>query len=516
MENTVHSFLPVWACLASLAAVPLILIFRKETLLRESVTILAGIAKFGFVLAMVPIILGGKTISITLIDGIAGSVVPIAFRVDGLGLLFAIVASVLWIPTSIYAIGYMRTLKEHSQTRFYVFFAVSLFATLGVAFSGNLLTLYLFYEILSLATWPLVAHHQDDEAKRGGRSYIAHLLGSSIAFVIPAMLYAYSKSGGTLDFGAQAILADADIGYVPGLALLLAFCFGFSKAALMPLHSWLPGAMVAPTPVSALLHAVAVVKVGVFCVIRTVLDVFGVELLSSLGIHIVLCWIAAFTLVTASLIALTQDNLKRRLAFSTISQLSYIVLGIALLSEKAALGSILHIAMHAFGKITLFFCAGAIFVAAGKKCVSELDGLGRRMPVTFIAFTIGAMSVTGLPPTGGFLSKLYLVWGAADAHQIALLCAFLISTVLNGAYFFPIVYRAFFLPAPTLVNGGTGESGAGAAGAAAAISTKIAEAPLLCVLPLAFTALGSLFLFFFPGTFFDLANLAIHGGIANP
>ncbi len=496
MENTVTSFLPVLACLASLAAVPLILIFRKEIFLRELVTFAAGIAKFSFVLAMLPIVLDGKVIEFTFVNGEEGINVPIAFRVDGLGMIFALVASSLWIATSLYAVGYMRGLKEHAQTRFFVFFAISLCATLGVAFAGNLLTLYLFYEMLSLATWPLVTHHQDKEARTGGRTYLSYLLGTSIAFAIPAILFTYVQSGGDLSFGGAAILAQSELGYWPALVLLLAFAFGFSKAGMMPFHSWLPGAMVAPTPVSALLHAVAVVKVGVFCVIRVVTEVFGVDpmdLLGRLGINLVLCWIAAFTVIASSLIALTQDNLKRRLAFSTVGQLSYIILGVSLLSQHAVAGSMMHIAMHAFGKITLFFCAGAIFVACGKKYVSQLDGLGRRMPVTFAAFAIGAMSVTGLPPTGGLLSKFYLVWGAAEAGQIALLCVFLVSTVLNGAYFFPIVYRAFFKPVPV------GES----------VPDGIHEAPLACVLPLAITAVGSVLLFFFPGILLQLTDLMV-------
>ena len=492
MENTVTSILPVLACLASLAAVPLILIFRKEIFLRELVTFGAGIAKFAFVLAMLPLVLDGKVLEYTFISGFAGINVPIAFRVDGLGMIFALVASSLWIATSLYAVGYMRGLKEHAQTRFFVFFAVSLCATLGVAFAGNLLTLNLFYEMLSLATWPLVTHHQDKEARTGGRTYLSYLLGTSIGFALPALIFTYVKSGGDLSFAGAAILAESDLGYWPALFLLLGFAFGFSKAGMMPFHSWLPGAMVAPTPVSALLHAVAVVKVGVFCVIRVVTEVFGVDLLGKLGINLVLCWIAAFTVITSSLIALTQDNLKRRLAFSTVGQLSYIILGVALLSEHAVAGSMMHIAMHAFGKITLFFCAGAIFVACGKKYVSQMDGLGRRMPVTFAAFAIGAMSVTGLPPTGGLLSKFYLVWGAAEAGQIALLCVFLVSTVLNGAYFFPLVYRAFFKPTPE------GEA-----------TTGIHEAPLACVIPLTVTAIGSVLLFFFPGTLLELTDLMV-------
>ncbi len=493
MDNTVHSLLPVWACLASLLAVPLIVIFRREILLRELSTFIAAFAKFGFVLAMLPIILSGSTITTTLVDGIAGINVPIVLRVDALGITFALVASSLWIVTSLYAIGYMRGLKEHSQTRFFAFFALSLSSTLGVAFAGNLLTLYLFYEILSLSTWPLVTHHQDKEARSGGRTYLTHLLGTSVAFGIPAIIFTYLKSGGDLSFAGSAILAEQEMSFLPAVVLLLAFVFGFSKAGLMPFHSWLPGAMVAPTPVSALLHAVAVVKVGVFCVIRVITGVFGTgedSILSKVDANLVLCWIAAFTVIASSLIAMSQDSLKRRLAFSTIGQLSYIVLGVALLSDHAVQGSIMHIAMHAFGKITLFFCAGAIFVATGKKYISQLDGLGKTMPFTMAAFAIGAMSVTGLPPTGGLLSKFYLIWGAADAEQYALLAVYLISSVLNGVYFFPVVYRAFFKSA----DGGKP-------------AIRIKEAPLACVVPLSITAVSSLLLFFFPGLLLELATM---------
>jgi len=497
MDNTVNSLLPVWACLASLLAVPLIVLFRKEIFLREMSTFIAGFIKFGVVLAMLPIILSGKTITTTLVEGIAGINVPIVFRVDAFGITFALVASSLWIVTSLYAIGYMRGLKEHAQTRFFAFFAFSLSATLGVAFAGNLLTLYLFYEILSLSTWPLVTHHQDKEARSGGRTYLAHLLGTSVAFGIPAIIFTYIKSDGDLSFAGSAMLAGQDMGYLPAVVLLLAFVFGFSKAGLMPFHSWLPGAMVAPTPVSALLHAVAVVKVGVFCVIRVVTGVFGTgedSILSKLDANLVLCWIAAFTVITSSLIAMSQDSLKRRLAFSTIGQLSYIVLGVALLTDHAIQGSIVHIAMHAFGKITLFFCAGAIFVATGKKYISQMDGLGKVMPFTMGAFAIGAMSVTGLPPTGGLLSKIYLMWGAADAQQFALLAVYLVSSVLNGVYFFPIVYRAFF-------KSPEGET----------LSSGIKEAPLACVLPLSVTAVGSVLLFFFPGLLLKLATMMTAG-----
>ncbi len=502
MPTVVHSSLPLWACLASLLAAPVIVLFRREPFLREATTFLAGFIKFGLVLAMLPVISSGKVIEYILIEGFAGVSAPIQFRVDGLGMLFALVASSLWILTSLYGVGYMRGLKEHSQTRFFAFFAVSLCATLGVAFAGNLLTLYLFYEMLSLATWPLVTHHQDKEARTGGRTYLAYLLGTSVGFALPALIFTWIKSGGNVDFGGEAILAHADLGWLQGLLLLLAFAFGFSKAGLMPFHSWLPGAMVAPTPVSALLHAVAVVKVGVFCVIRVVTGVFGVQLLGPKGLNtgIVLAWIAAFTVIVSSLIALSQDNLKRRLAFSTIGQLSYIILGVALVTELSVTGSVLHIAAHAVGKITLFFCAGAIFVATGKKYVSEMTGLGKTMPLTMGAFFVASLSVIGLPPTAGFISKFHLVLGTADAGQKALLAVFLVSTILNAAYFLPISFQAFFPRAGTTPGGDRKFAW-----------SEVREAPWACVAPLVITALLSVVLFFCSGFLRQLVGQFVSG-----
>jgi len=384
----------------------------------------------------------------------------------------------------------MRELKEHSQTRYFCFFALALSATVGVAFSANLLTLYLFYEMLSLATYPLVTHHQDKEARSSGRKYLLYILGTSIGLVLPAMIICYYLTG-TLEFSRQGFLAGSGSKTLMAV-LVVMFLFGFAKGAVMPLHSWLPAAMVAPTPVSALLHAVAVVKVGVFSIVRVLTGVFGIELLSSLHFGTLIGYIAAITIIVGSLIALSQNELKRRLAFSTISQLSYIVLGTALLSPKGLIGSMTHIAMHAFGKITLFFCAGAIFVATGKKQISELTGIGKKMPVTMIAFFVGSLSVIGLPPTGGFFSKWYLVLGTLEAHQWPILIVFLFSSLLNAAYFLPIVYKAFFC---------TEEE--------ALFDNKLEEAPIWCVVPLVLTALGSILLFFYPTLFLNLAELAI-------
>ena len=486
---TEFSFIPLFTWIVSLLAVPAILLFRRRADAREGVTFVAAFLKLCMICMMLPLVKEGKILRFTFGEILPG--IPIEFRVDGLGMLFALVASSLWILTTLYSIGYMRGLKEHDQTRFFCCFAISLSATIGVAFAGNLLTLYIFYEILSLSTYPLVTHHGDKEARSGGRTYLSHLLGTSVAFALPAMIYCYWKKEGDINFTDGSLLTT-NIDSGAGLIVLLALTFGFAKNGLMPFHSWLPNAMVAPTPVSALLHAVAVVKVGVFCVIRVFTGVFGIELLKKLDVAVVVSWIAAFTVITSSLIALSQDNLKRRLAFSTIGQLSYIILGVSLLSDFGVTGSILHVAMHAFGKITLFFCAGAIYVAMHKKYVSELVGIGRKMPITMTAFAIGSLSVIGLPVTGGLVSKWYLVMGTAQSGQIALLVVFLISSILNACYFLPIVYRAFFCrPEESLYEGGH------------------QEAPLACLIPLCITALLSVLSFFNPGLFIELAGLII-------
>jgi multicomponent Na+:H+ antiporter subunit D len=485
--ETVVSIKPLLAVLVSLLVTPILASSRTPNV-REVWTFVAAGVKFLIVLSMLPTILKGTEIVYTLAEFVPGA--AIKFRVDSLGMLFALVSSSLWIITSAYSIGYMRGLKEHSQTRFFVFFAFALSATIGVAFSANLLTMYLFYEMLSLATYPLVTHHQDREARSSGRKYLLYIMGTSIAFVLPAMLICYDLSG-TLEFGRQGFLAGT--GSKPLMALLLVLLiFGFAKAGIMPFHSWLPAAMVAPTPVSALLHAVAVVKVGVFSIVRVLTGVFGTDLLSSLNLGVPIVYIASVTILVGSFIALSQDNLKRLLAFSTIAQLSYIVLGVGLLSPKGMTGGMMHIAMHAFGKITLFFCAGAIFVATGKKNISEMVGLGRRMPVTLTAFFIGALSIIGMPPCGGFLSKWYLVLGSLQAHQMPILFVLLASSLLNAAYFMPFVYKAFFCTPKE-----------------AMFENTVKEAPAFCVVPLVITALISMIMLFYPEPFLQLASMIV-------
>jgi multicomponent Na+:H+ antiporter subunit D len=486
--ETIVSIKPLLAVLVSLMVVPILASSRAPNV-REAWTFLAAGVKFLIVLSMLPTILKGTEIVYTIAEFVPGA--AIQFRVDAFGMLFALVSSSLWIITTAYSIGYMRALKEHSQTRYFVFFAVALSATVGVAFSANLLTMYLFYEMLSFATYPLVTHHQDKEARSSGRKYLLYIVGTSIGLVLPAMLICYNLTG-TLEFGKQGFMAGA--GASKGLIglLMVMLVFGFAKAAIMPFHSWLPAAMVAPTPVSALLHAVAVVKVGVFSVVRVITCVFGTNLLLSLDLGTIIVFAASVTILVGSFIALSQDGLKRMLAFSTIAQLSYVVLGVALLSPKGMTGGMVHIAMHAFGKITLFFCAGAIFVATGKKNMSDMVGIGRRMPITMTAFFIGALSIIGMPPCGGFISKWYLVLGSLQAQQIPVLVVLLFSSLLNAAYFMPFVYKAFFCKPEE-----------------AMFENTIKEAPPFCVVPLVVTAIISIILLFYPQPFVRLASMMV-------
>ncbi len=444
---------------------------------REALTLLTGAVTLGLVVQLVPDVMAGGRPAALLAEPFPG--IRIAFEVEPLGMLYGLVASGLWIVTSLYSIGYMRGHHEVNQTRFYVCFAVSITAALGVAFAANLLTLFLFYEILTLSTYPLVTHRGTDEALAGGRTYLGILLTTSMGFLLFAIVWTYQLTG-TLEFEPGGIL-DGRVEGGAAIGLLALYAFGIGKAALMPFHRWLPAAMVAPTPVSALLHAVAVVKAGVFTVLKVVVYVFGIDFLSEGGLSVWLMWVAAGTILIASMVAISRDNLKERLAYSTISQLAYIVLAAALATGSSVIGGGLHIAMHAMGKITLFFCAGAIDVAAHKQQVSELDGIGRRMPFTMAAFTLGSLSIIGVPPFGGAWSKWYLALGAAESGQWIFVFVLMASSLLSVAYLMPIAARAFFVPAAR----GEAETADG-----------IREAPMFCVVPLCLTALGGIALFF--------------------
>ncbi len=420
----------------------------------------------------------------------------IAFSVEPLGMVFALVASSLWIATHVYGIGYMRGNKEKKHARFFACFAFAIFATMGIAFSANLLTLFLFYELLTISTYPLVAHKENDDAKKGARTYLGILMGTSIVFLLTAVVWSYAIAG-TLDF-KQGGIFDPTLSPVFMAVLLALFAFGIGKAALMPFHRWLPAAMVAPTPVSALLHAVAVVKAGVFSMLKVGVYVFGIDNLSSTGASEWLMWLAAFSILAASIIAMAQDNLKRRLAYSTISQLSYITLGVALATSMGVIGGGLHIVTHAFGKITLFMCAGAIYVATHKTNISEMRGLGRTMPFTFIAFGIGSLSIIGLPPFAGSWSKWMLLVASADTGQVIMIGVLMVSSMLNVAYLIPIFARGFFSPAT-----GTGSQ---AVNAVVPWREKLAEAPLLVVVPPCLTAIGCIVLFFYADNIVDFLS----------
>ncbi|MCJ7627407.1 MAG: hypothetical protein MUO50_03365, partial [Longimicrobiales bacterium] len=396
----------------------------------------------------------------------------------------------LWIVTSLYSIGYMRGHHEKNQTRFYLFFAVAISATMGVAFSGNLFTLFLFYEVLTLCTFPLVTHHQTEKARKAGRVYLGILLSTSVGLQLLAIIWTYSLAG-TLDFRPGGIL-DGHISTAMVPILLALFVFGVGKAAVMPFHRWLPAAMVAPTPVSALLHAVAVVKAGVFTILKVSVFIFGPALISETGAADILLWVAAATIILGSLVAFTKDNLKARLAYSTISQLSYIVMGALLANKWGIIGGGMHIVMHAFGKITLFFAAGAIMVAAHKTEISQMKGLGRTMPFTFGAFFIGSLSIIGLPPAGGAWSKWFLGMGTLEAGQLGLLAVLMVSSLLSLVYLLEVPLKAFFSkPSEPLEHDG------------------IHEAPLPSLIAMGVTSLATIGLFIYPEPFYRLMELVV-------
>jgi multicomponent Na+:H+ antiporter subunit D len=495
--ETIVSIKPLLAVLVSAVGALFIIFFGKKPNIRESWSLIAGVLKLVIVLSMIPAVVYDKTIiSYSLFTILPG--IEIGFRVDAFGLLFAMGASLLWIATSFYSIGYMRSTNEHSQTRYFACFAVSLSATIGVAFSANLFTMFLFYEILTIITYPLVAHKGTLEAKAGGRKYAIYLLGAAKAFLVAAIILTYNLTG-TLEFSKTGIFPAVVQSVNPELLYIIfvLFFFGFAKSAVMPFHSWLPAAMVAPTPVSALLHAVAVVKTGVFSVLRIILFVFGADLMMDIGVDVFVITFASFTIITASLLALSRDNLKARLAFSTISQLSYIILGAALLTPSAMVGGIIHITNHAFSKITLFFCAGSIYVSTYKTKVSQLNGIGKKMPWTMAAFAIATLSMIGIPPVSGFITKWYLVIGSLERHSLVVLTVLLVSSFLNAAYFVPILYRAFFK-----------EENSNSKHIDSSDDGSLKENPFL-VVPLTLTAIISVVLGLYPDFIVQLAEMVV-------
>ena len=482
------NLLPVVAIAVPLLASVLILLVGRYENIREGVTITAAVAMLGAVLAMLPSVLSGNQIAISLLPMLPGG--DFALRVDAFGMVFALTSAVLWLLNSFYAIGYMRAQREHAQTRFYFCFAVAIAAAVGIAFSENLLTLFMFYEILTIITYPLVVHIGTPEAMKAGRKYLAYLLIGGV-FLLAALVLTYILTG-TTTFVPGGFLAGSGSAIVLQVLFLL-FMVGFVKAAWMPLHGWLPAAMIAPTPVSAFLHAVAVVTAGVFGIVRIAGWVYGMDLMASLGLGTLLALIASFTIITASLFALTEDNLKLRLAYSTVSQLSYVLLGVSMLSVAGMTGAMVHIPIHAFLKITLFFVAGAVIVSTGKEYISEMKGIGRNMPVTALMFAAAAIGICGLPPLSGIISKIYLAIGAVEGGMPVLLLVLIASAVLNAAYFFPVIYTMMLERPDDEVS-----------------LVTVSEPPLIMLIPIILTVAISILIFFYPAMpFMDLIDIAI-------
>jgi multicomponent Na+:H+ antiporter subunit D len=437
----VYSVRPLLAPAVSLVCAILVFLTGKSTFWRRFWSLGAATIKFGIIISMLPAALRGTIFFTQLVPFTPG--ISINFRVDPFGLFFSLVSSALWIVTTIYAIGYME--PEHAKVRFFGFFAICVSSTVGIAFAGNLFTLFIFYELLTIATYPLVIHEETPEAMKAGRKYLIYTLtGGTIILLCIAFTFYLS---GTLTLSKTGVFSKEVIAQNSQILILLfaAFIIGFGvKSAIMPLHGWLPTAMVAPTPVSALLHAVAVVKAGVFGISRVIYNVFGLTLVKQLGVGMILAYIAAFTIIAGSILALLQDNLKRRLAYSTVSQLSYIVMGAALGTPAAVTGSIIHMANQAFQKITMFFVAGSIERKTGKKEISQMVGIGHKMPITMATFTIAALGFIGIPLFAGFITKWYLCLGSLEAGTFFFLMIMLASSLLNASYWLPIVYAAYF------------------------------------------------------------------------
>ncbi len=434
----INDLRPALAPAISAMCAGLVFVMGTRAAWRATWSLAAAVLKFVIVWSMLPASLDGTVYVFQVAEIMPG--LAIAFRVDAFGLFFALVTATLWVATTLYAIAYMR--GSHSLRRFFSFFALCVSTTVAIAFAENLFTLFLFYELLTVCTYPLVVHGQDTHARRAGRKYLAYtLLGGGL--ILAGMMMVFHATG-TLSLAHSGILSGVtDRALLTAIFIALITGFGV-KSAIMPLHGWLPSAMVAPTPVSALLHAVAVVKAGVFGTLRVLYDVFGVELLLDLGFTVWLGYLAGFTIIAASLMALRQNRLKKRLAYSTISQLSYILLAASLLTPAAALAAIVHLANQAFAKICMFFVAGAIERETGKTDVDQLDGIGYRMPWTMVAFTIAGLSFMGVPLLAGFITKWYLSLGALAVGSGGFIALMAASGLLNAAYWLPIIYRAWF------------------------------------------------------------------------
>ncbi len=410
---------------------------------RETLTVVACVALSIVTISIFMRVGQGDPPSLKVAEPLAG--LEIAFRLEPLGALFALMASLLWGVNSLFSIGYMRGRREPNQTRFYMCFALAMFGVMGIAMAANLFTLFIFYEMLTFSTYPLVTHKGDAPARRAGRIYLGILVGASLLLFLPGIIGVEMLAGST-SFVSGGLLAGRGIDAVWGSVLLVLLFLGVAKAALIPVHAWLPSAMVAPVPVSALLHAVAVVKAGVFTLLKLSAYIFGADLISALPAATWLLWLAAGTIVISSLVAMTRDDLKARLAWSTIGQLAYVTSAALLPVASGLVAGGLYMLTHALAKITLFMCAGAIFVATGATRVSEMGGLGRRMPIVFACFLAGALAVAGLPPFAAMWSKFLLLTASFGTGEWATAVAMIISSLLSLFYLAPVALRALLPP----------------------------------------------------------------------
>lgn len=423
-------------------AVAIFLLGREREQWRNAINLGGGVLKVLVVAAMLWGVYQGQQFSLRLP---LGGDLSLLLHIDALALLFVTLSAGLWLLTTVYAIGYLK--GDPEQRRFFGFFCLCVTSTVGIALAGNLLTFFIFYELLTLTTLPLLVHLGDGKSLEAGKTYLRYTLpGSALLLLGILWLESLAGSGSFLEptMGMTLLAEEA-----PG-QLIMIFTFLIAglgvKAAIIPLHGWLPAAMVAPAPVSALLHAVAVVKAGAFGIIRVVFDVFGIGLMTALNLGLPLTIVASTTILLGSLIALQQQGLKRRLAYSTVSQLSYIVLGASLLSPLGLAGCLVHLVHQGVMKITLFFCAGIYQRELGVVRIDEMDGLGSRMPFTTLAFSAAAFGMIGLPPMAGFISKWYLGLGGLQAGQDWVIAVLVGSSLLNAAYFLPPLYRAWFKP----------------------------------------------------------------------
>lgn len=439
--QSITSSLPLWSVLIPvIGAVVISRIPEASARARNLAAFVSVTATFLVVVAILLRVLDGQIVEFMLVSLVPG--LELFFSVDPLGIIFGITASTLWIFAIVYSMGYMA--KQPRQRRFFLCFVISMSATMGVAFAGNLFTLYIFFEYLTLATYPLVIQSQTEEATRSGIKYIAYCFGGG-GLILFSLIILQGEVG-HVTFAPGGILGDT-VGE-PRFLLTLVFFMVFlgfgTKGAVMPFHSWLPAAMVAPAPVSALLHAVAVVKSGVFGMTRVLYFIYSPDILVELNVINIIAAMLIFTILAGSILALRHTIFKMRLAYSTISQLAYISLGALMLTPVGFFGGIIHIMNHAMLKITLFFCAGAVIKITGKTDVRELNGIGKRMPITMIAFAIAGLGLIGVLPISGYLSKFYLLTGALDADRLLFIGVLLISSLLNAMYYLPIVISAFF------------------------------------------------------------------------